>query len=81
KLYMDIRPNLNPEKLSSVLKEVGLDREGQGAVFKALMDKRNFIYDLSVVFTRSSIKNERFFYRERLIKAGKGRSEKFYLSL
>ena len=55
KLYMDIRPNLNPKKLSSVLKEVGLDREGQGAVFKALMNERNFIYDLSVVFTRSSI--------------------------
>jgi transposase len=55
KLYTDIKPNLNPKKLSSVLKEVGLNREGQNEVFRALMDDRHFVYDLSVVFTRSSI--------------------------
>jgi transposase len=55
KLYMDIDPNLNPKKLSSVLKEVGLNRDAQNAVFKALMNDKHFVYDLSVVFTRSSI--------------------------
>jgi len=55
KLYLDIKPNLNPKKLSEVLKEVGLNREGQNAVFKALMNDKHFVYDLSVVFTRSSI--------------------------
>jgi len=55
KLYMDIKPDLNPKNLSSVLKEVGLNREGQNSVFKALMDDKHFVYDLSVVFTKSSI--------------------------
>ena len=55
KLYMDLKPNLNPKKLSEVLKEVGLNREAQNAVFKALMNDKHFVYDLSVVFTRSSL--------------------------
>ena len=55
KLYLDIKPNLNPKKLSEVLKEVGLNREAQNAVFRALMNGKHFVYDLSVVFTRSSI--------------------------
>jgi len=55
KLYLDLDPNLNPKKLSKVLREIGLNREAQNAVFRALMDDRHFVYDLSVVFTRSSI--------------------------
>ena len=47
--------NLNPKKLSKVLREVGLNREAQNSVFRALMKEKNFVYDLSVVFTRSSI--------------------------
>ena len=50
-----LSPNLNPKKLSTVLREVGLDREGQNAVFNQLMKGESFVYDLSVVFTRSAI--------------------------
>ena len=54
KLYMKgLSPNLNPKKLSAVLREVGLDREGQNALFNQLM--KGEVYDLSVVFTRSAI--------------------------
>ena len=59
KLYSDLPDlpdlNLNPKKLSKVLREVGLNREAQNSVFRALMKEKNFVYDLSVVFTRSSI--------------------------
>jgi len=55
KLYLNLDPNLSPKKLSEVLKEVGLNREAQNAVFRALMNDKHFVYDLSVVFTRSSI--------------------------
>ena len=56
KLYTKgLSPNLNPKKLSAVLREVGLDREGQKAVFNQLMKGESFVYDLSVVFTRSAI--------------------------
>ena len=38
KLYMKgLSPNLNPKKLSAVLREVGLDREGQNAVFNCVL--------------------------------------------
>jgi len=50
KQYMKgLSPSLNPKKLSAVLGEVGLDREGQKAVFNQLM--KGEVYDLSVVFT------------------------------
>ena len=50
KLYMKgLSPSLNPKKLSAVLREVGLDREGQNTVFNQLMKWE--VYDLSVVFT------------------------------
>lgn len=57
KLYnvKGISPSLNPKKLSAVLREVGLDREGQNAVFNQLMSGESFAYDLSVAFTRSTI--------------------------
>jgi len=55
KLYTNINPNMNPKKLSAVLKEVGLNREGQNKVFQKLMDSKTFAYDLSFVFTRSAI--------------------------
>lgn len=57
KLYSNLDPNpsLNPKKLSKVLREVGLNREAQNSVFRALMKEKNFVYDLSVIFTRSSI--------------------------
>lgn len=51
----DLNLNLNPKKLSKVLREVGLNREAQNSVFRALMKEKSFVYDLSVVFTRSSI--------------------------
>ena len=53
KLYMKgLSPSLNPKKLSAVLREAGLDREGQNIVFNQLMKWE--VYDLSVVFTRSA---------------------------
>jgi len=55
KLYLDLDPNLSAKKLSAVLKEVGLNRDAQNTVFKALMNDKHFVYDLSFVFTRSSI--------------------------
>lgn len=57
KLYnvKGISPSLNPKKLSAVLREVGLDRDGQNAVFNQLMRGESFAYDLSVAFTRSAI--------------------------
>jgi transposase len=49
-----LAPNLSPKKLSEVLKAVGANREGQDLIFKELSrNGRQFVYDLSVVFTRS----------------------------
>ena len=49
-----LAPNLSPKKLSEVLKAVGANREGQNLIFKELSrNGRQFVYDLSVVFTRS----------------------------
>jgi hypothetical protein len=50
----NLTPNLSPKKLAEVLKEVGSDRGGQNLIFREL--SRNgwqFVYDLSVIFTRS----------------------------
>jgi hypothetical protein len=45
----------DPKKLSEVLKVVGSDREGQDLSFKELLrNGRQFVYDLSVVVTRSA---------------------------
>jgi hypothetical protein len=47
-------PNLSPKKLSEVLKAVGSNRGGQELIFRELSrNGRQFVYDLSVVFTRS----------------------------
>jgi len=57
KLYspMDMSPSLSPGNLSRVLKEVGIDNEGQNYIFRELSARgRQFVYDLSVVFTRSA---------------------------
>jgi hypothetical protein len=49
-----LAPNLSPKRLSEVLKEVGSNRGGQDLIFKELSrNGRQFVYDLSVVFTRS----------------------------
>jgi len=49
-----LTPNLSPKKLSGVLKEVGTYREGQNLIFRELSrNGRHFVYDLSVIFTRS----------------------------
>lgn len=49
-----LTPDLSPKKLSEVLKEVGSNRGGQDLIFKELSrNGRQFVYDLSVVFTRS----------------------------
>jgi len=49
-----ITPSLNPKYLSSVLKQVGLNRGGQNQIFKSLSNKeKQLVYDLSVVFSRS----------------------------
>ncbi len=49
-----ITPSLNPKYLSSVLKQVGLNRGGQNQIFKSLSrTEKQLVYDLSVVFSRS----------------------------
>jgi transposase len=56
KLYNadNINPTLNPKNLSNVLRDVGVNRAGQNAVFKELTDMSNqLVYDLSSVFSRS----------------------------
>jgi transposase len=49
-----IKPNLNPSNLSKVLKEVGLDRQGQNEIFSHLRNSdTQLVYDLSTCFSRS----------------------------
>ncbi|MCZ7362063.1 MAG: transposase, partial [Candidatus Methanoperedens sp.] len=49
-----ITPSLKPKYLSSVLKQVGLNRGGQNKIFKSLSStEKQLVYDLSVVFSRS----------------------------
>ncbi|HDS44810.1 MAG TPA: hypothetical protein ENN68_01720 [Methanomicrobia archaeon] len=50
-----LTPRLSPKLLAAVLRDVGADRSGQSVIFRELA--RNgwqFVYDLSVVFTRSA---------------------------
>lgn len=50
----EISPSLNPKNLSSILKEIGLDRIKQDRIFESLSKtEEQLIYDLSVVFSRS----------------------------
>jgi len=61
KLYNadDIHPGLNPKNLSSVLREVGVNRAGQNLLFKELADLSNqLVYDLSSMFSRSMSINQ-----------------------
>ena len=56
KLYNinSIEPNLKPNSLSKMLHSVGVNREGQGVVFKSLLDQsQQLVYDLSYMFSRS----------------------------
>ncbi len=49
-----IDPQLNPKNLSKVLHRVGINRVGQNAIFKKLVNQSNqLVYDLSSMFTRS----------------------------
>ncbi|HJH29512.1 MAG TPA: hypothetical protein C5S51_07460 [Methanosarcinaceae archaeon] len=49
-----INPQLNPKNLSKVLHSVGINRVGQNAIFKKLVNQSNqLVYDLSSMFTRS----------------------------
>jgi transposase len=53
---LGIKPNLEPKHLSLLLKEIGSDRIAQNSVFHSLMKKsEHFAYDVTVVFTRSSM--------------------------
>ncbi len=50
----NISPSLNPKNLSSILKEIGLNRIKQNKIFENLsVNEEQLIYDLSVVFSRS----------------------------
>jgi hypothetical protein len=56
KLYNveSIEPDLKPKKLSTMLHNVGVNREGQNIVFKSLLDhSQQLVYDLSYMFSRS----------------------------
>ena len=49
-----LTPKLSPKLLAAVLRDVGADRSGQSIIFRELArNGRQFVYDLSVVFTRS----------------------------
>jgi len=49
-----LTPRLSPKLLAVVLRDVGADRSGQSIIFRELArNGRQFVYDLSVVFTRS----------------------------
>ena len=49
-----LKPNLNPSNLSKVLREVGLDRQGQYELFGHLKNSdTQLVYDLSTCFSRS----------------------------
>lgn len=53
---LGIKPNLEPKHLSLLLKEIGTDRIAQNNTFHSLMNKSDhFAYDVTVVFTRSSM--------------------------
>ncbi len=56
KLYNaeDINPSLNQKNLTAVMRDVGVNRAGQNAIFKKLADMSNqLVYDLSSMFSRS----------------------------
>jgi transposase len=57
KLYnpLGIAPRLDPKHLSNVLKIIGTDRKGQDALFLSLLKGSNYAYDLSAVFTKSTM--------------------------
>jgi len=49
-----INPNLHPKNLSTVLRDVGVNRAGQDFVFGSLLgDSQQLVYDLSSMFSRS----------------------------
>ena len=48
-------PPLEPSHLSDVLRMAGVDRDGQRSLFAALTRGKQFAYDLTAVFTRSSM--------------------------
>ena len=49
-----INPKLNPKNISKTLHRIGMNREGQNAIFKNLTDQSNqLIYDLSSMFSHS----------------------------
>jgi transposase len=49
-----LTPKLSPKLLATILRDVGTDWSGQSSIFRELArNGRQFVYDLSVVFTRS----------------------------
>ena len=49
-----IDPDLSSKNLSKMLHTVGVNREGQGVIFKSLLDQsKQLVYDLSCMFSRS----------------------------
>lgn len=50
----DLNPHLDPKNLGRMLREVGVDREGQTAIFKPLaMEGEALAYDLSMLYSQS----------------------------
>ncbi len=50
----DINPDLDPKNLGRMLREVGVDREGQTAIFKQLaVEGEVLVYDLSSFYSQS----------------------------
>ncbi|MDR0372875.1 MAG: transposase [Nitrososphaerota archaeon] len=50
-----INPNLDPKHLSQILKNIGTDQKAQDTVFAQLINGDSYAYDLSAIFTRSTL--------------------------
>ncbi len=66
KLYneLKINPRLDPAYLSEILRYVGVDRDGQNRVFKILIKGEQYAYDLSAIFTRSTMNIANYGYNK-----------------
>jgi len=56
KLYNveSIEPNLKSQYLSKIIQDIGSNRNGQGVIFRGLLDQsEQLVYDLSYIFSRS----------------------------
>jgi hypothetical protein len=67
-----LTPRLDPKHLSQVLRSIGADQKAQNAVFTQLINGGSYAYDLSAVFTRSTVNLAELGYNsQKLCSTGK----------